>query len=293
MPVTRRQFLTISAAASSLSLLPLVQSHAAASASSKMKLGLVTYLWGKDWDLPTLIANCEKTGIGGVELRTQHQHGVEPSLTPAQRKEVRKRFADSPVELIGYGSNAQFHEADQEKVKHNIELTKSYIKLMHDCGGTGVKVKPNGFAKGVPHEKTLQQIGRALNVVAAFGAEYGQKIRLEVHGRGTCELPNIQAIMDVADHENVGVCWNSNDTDLTGEGLDYNFKLVQDRLGDTVHIRELNKGSYPYSKLFKLFMRQGYSGWILLECHSTPPDPFAALKGQKAIFDRIMARELN
>jgi hypothetical protein len=28
---------------------------------SKMKLGLVTYQWGKDWDLPALIANCEKT----------------------------------------------------------------------------------------------------------------------------------------------------------------------------------------------------------------------------------------
>jgi hypothetical protein len=26
---------------------------------SKMKFGLVTYQWGKDWDLPTLIANWE------------------------------------------------------------------------------------------------------------------------------------------------------------------------------------------------------------------------------------------
>ena len=33
---------------------------------SKMKLGLVTYQWGKDWDLPTLISNCEKTGLLGV-----------------------------------------------------------------------------------------------------------------------------------------------------------------------------------------------------------------------------------
>ncbi len=48
---------------------------------SKMKLGLVTYLWGKDWDLPTLIANCEETGLLGVELRTEHAHGVETSLS--------------------------------------------------------------------------------------------------------------------------------------------------------------------------------------------------------------------
>jgi len=41
-----------------------------------MRFGLVTYQWGKDWDLPTLIANCKKTGLLGVELRTQHAHGV-------------------------------------------------------------------------------------------------------------------------------------------------------------------------------------------------------------------------
>lgn len=33
--------------------------------ASTMKLGLVTYLWGKDWLLPELIANCEKNGISG------------------------------------------------------------------------------------------------------------------------------------------------------------------------------------------------------------------------------------
>ena len=58
------------------------ESAVAPAAGSKMKLGLVTYLWGQDWDLPTLIANCEKTGIHGVELRTEHKHGVEPKLEP-------------------------------------------------------------------------------------------------------------------------------------------------------------------------------------------------------------------
>ena len=45
-------------------------------------LGLVTYLWGKDWDLPTLIANCEATNFAGVELRSTHKHGVEVTLSP-------------------------------------------------------------------------------------------------------------------------------------------------------------------------------------------------------------------
>ena len=63
---------------------------------------------------------------------TQHAHGVEPVLSKAQRIEVGKRFADSPVELVGYGSNAQYHENDPAKVQANIALTKEYLRLMHD-----------------------------------------------------------------------------------------------------------------------------------------------------------------
>ena len=78
----------------------------------KVKLGLCTYLWGKDWDLPTVIANCAKSKVLAVELRTQHKHGVEPSISAAERKEVKKRFAASPVLLLGVGSNECFHHVD-------------------------------------------------------------------------------------------------------------------------------------------------------------------------------------
>ncbi len=263
---------------------------ARAAGASKMRFGLVTYLWGKDMTLPELISACERSGLLGVELRTQHAHGVEPTLTKAQRREVRKRFEDSPVTLVGYGSNAQFHENDAEKVKYNIELTKKYIHLMHDCGGSGVKVKPNGFVKGVPREKTIEQIGKALNVVGAYGADYGQKIRVECHGRGTSELPVMKAIMEVADHPNVYVCWNSNDVDVQGKGLEYNFNLVKDRFGDTVHVRELDQGDYPYDKLFKLFKSIDYEGWFLLEGRGDPPDKVAAMIEQRKAFERLVAQ---
>src|SRR5215212_773440 len=110
-----------------------------------MQLGLVTYMWGAEWDLPTLIKNCEETGFRGVELRSGHKHGVEPTLNEAQRKEVAKRFADSKVELLGLGSACEYHSPDADVLKKNIEQTKDFIRLCHDLGGTGVKVRPNGL----------------------------------------------------------------------------------------------------------------------------------------------------
>ena len=254
-----------------------------------IRLGLVTYLWGRDWDLPTLIANCEKTGMEGVELRTEHAHGVEPEIGPEKRAEVKKRFADSPVVPVGLGSNEAFHYPNPDQLKRAIERTKAFIKLSHDIGGLGVKVKPNDLPKDVPQEKTIEQIGKALNELAAFAADYGQKLRLEVHGQCS-PLPIMRKIMDIATHPNVGLCWNSNAEDLQGEGLEFNFNLVKHRLADTVHVRELNIGDYPYQKLFELLVQNNYKGWILLECRTNPPDRVAALIEQRKVWEEMMAK---
>lgn len=260
-----------------------------ASKTTGMKFGLVTYLWGQDMDLPTVIESCEASGLTGVELRTEHRHGVEPKLTSAERKEVRRRFESSQVTLVGYGSNAQFHENDPERVRANIELAKQYVQLMHDCGGSGVKVKPNGFVNGVPREQTIEQIGKALNELGEYGQKYGQQIRVEVHGTGTSELPVMKAIFDVANHPNVAVCWNSNGEDLKGEGLEHNFDLVCNRFGATAHVRELNSDDYPWQQLFSLFRKVKYEGWVLLEARGNPADKVAALKEQKQLFDKLAA----
>ena len=160
---------------------------------------------------------------------------------------------------------------------------------MHDCGGSGVKVKPNGFVKDVPHEKTIEQIGKALNEVAEYGEKYGQQIRVEVHGAETQELPNMKAIFDVAIHPNVAVCWNSNAEDLKGDGLKHNFNLVKNRFGATVHVRELTMDDYPYVELFRLFKEIKYAGWILLEARTEPKDKIAALIEQRQAFEKLTA----
>ena len=133
-----------------------------------MKFGLVTYLWAQDWDLPTIIANCEKAGYHGVELRTQHAHKVETNLNASQRAEVKRRFADSSVKCIGYGSNFEYHSPDPAILRKNIDQTKEYIKLCRDIGATGIKVKPNDLPAGVPKEKTIAQIAASLNEVGKF-----------------------------------------------------------------------------------------------------------------------------
>ncbi len=290
--LVRREFLKHSIACAAVLAAPRLRevSLAAEPRGQNIAFGMVTYQWGKDWDVPTLLSNCQAAGLRAVELRTGQAHKVEPSLTPSQRAEVKARFADSPVTLAGLGSAEEFHNPDPAKLKKAIESTKAFVKLSHDVGGSGVKVRPNDLPKTVAPEKTIEQIGLALKHLGAFAADYGQQIRLEVHG-GCARVPVIKQIMDVADHPNVTVCWNSNRQDLEGEGLAANFALVKNRLGATAHVRRLDSSDYPFAQLIGLFVAADYRGWLLLEAGDpAPKDRVQGLKDQKALFDKMVAQ---
>ena len=240
---------------------------------AKMKLGTVTYNLAKDWDVPTIIKNCAEAKFQGVELRTSHAHGVEVTLTKPQREEVKKQFRDSPVELMGLGSAFDFHPA---KLRADIASTKEYAVLAQDVGAPGVKVRPNGLPKEVPKEKTLEQIGKSLREIGEFAAGHDVQIRLEVHGSETSQVPNIKTIMDVADHKNVGVCWNSNQSDLDGEGFDHNFNLLKNKIF-SVHMRDLYLDEYPFRKLLTGLNESGFSGYCLAEIPESK-DPLRVMK---------------
>ncbi len=294
MPLSRREMLAAASAAALLgqatgSLMGQQKDAAASAKEVSFGFGLVTYMWGSDLELPELLEVCRKSGLAGVELRTSHKHGVEPSLTAEQRVEVRKRFDDSGVTMVGIGSDERFDNPDPALVKKAVERSKEFIRLSHDVGGSGVKVKPDKFYDNVPHEKTIAQIADALNELGEYGAGFGQQVRLEVHG-GCSELPVIKQIMDRAKDSNVAVCWNSNVTDLKGDGLEANFKLVRDRFGQTVHVRSFKSNDYPWDKLIKLLVASDYAGWVLLEAGGDlPKDRVEALAEQAEMFHKFVA----
>lgn len=249
---------------------------------SPMKLGTVTYNLAKDWDIETIILNCEQARFEGVELRTTHAHKVEVDLSAAQREAVKKRFADSKVALMSLGSAFDYHTPDPTKLRQDIEATKKYIQLAHDVGASGVKVRPNGLPKGVPIEKTLAQIGASLRELGEFGSQLGVQIRLEVHGEGTSKIQHIKTIIDAANHKDVGVCWNSNQTDLDDPGFDRNFALLKDKIF-TVHMRDLYLDEYPFRKLLNALVDSGFTGFCLAEIPQAS-DPVRVMRYYRSLW---------
>lgn len=278
----RRHFLSTLAAVPAAAALPSPRAPQPAG-RPPLKLGTVTYNIAKDWDVPTIIKNLTEVGMDAVELRTTHTHGVEISLSPQARAEVRKRFEDSPIKIGGLGTTCEYHAPDPAVVRRNVEETKQWVQLAHDIGSPGVKVRPNGLPKGVPEEKTLEQIGTALRECGVAAADRGVSIQLEVHGAETSRLPRIRKILDYGgNHPAVRVCWNSNQTDLADGGFQPAFDLVKAQIGQ-VHMRDLFLEEYPWRTLLTALADMRFEGYCFAEIPESS-DPVRVLKYYRALF---------
>src|SRR5436190_12495481 len=242
--MNRRSFLSASAAA--MAGLPDVIAGQRSTAGPSMRLGCVTYNLLKDSDVDTIIQKLQTAGWEAVELRTGHKHGVEPSLGPDERKRVRQRFQTSGVRLLSFGTTTRFQSADAAERMKQVEIAKQFVDLAHDTGALGIKIQPLGFAKGVSKEATVDYYAAALRELGDYGRSKKVEIWVEVHGRDTSDPPFNAAMMKAAAHDNVGLCWNSNPTDINNGSVRESFALLKPWIRN-VHIHELSDPAYPYS----------------------------------------------
>ncbi len=237
--------------------------------SGQLHLGLVTYNVAKAWDIDTILRLLEETGFEGVEFRSTHAHGVEPTLSAVERAAVRKKCAERGMKQVSLGTACEFHSPDSAIVRKNIEECRAFVLLARDLGARGIKVRPNGLPKEVPEEKTIEQIGRALTECGAFAQDHGVEIWVEVHGQGTKKPANMRRIMDACGHPAVGITWNSNDSDVADGSVSAAFALLQPFIR-CCHITDL-WSDYPYRELFSLLVGSGYDRFNLCEFPGTVP----------------------
>ncbi len=277
----RRQFLANTGAASAAGTLDL-RAASKAAAGPRFHLGAVTYNTLKDFDVDTIIRILQDVHFEGVELRTGHKHGVEPSIGAEERQRVRRKFEQSRVRLVSYGTTCRFQSPDAAERDRQLSVAKQFVDLAHDTGAMGIKIQPMGFPDGVPIPTTIQNFGNSLHQLGDYGASKGVEIWVEVHGRGTSDPPKTAAIIKAADHQNVGVCWNSNDTDIVNGSVKPSFDLLKPWIR-SVHINELANENYPWRELFTLLREANYDRYTFAEVAESK-DPERFLRWYRALW---------
>jgi sugar phosphate isomerase/epimerase len=259
----------------------------------RLKLGLTTYTIGAQWSITELIENLTKVEIFGVELRTdlKYAHGLELTTGKAERNEAKKRFADSPVKLVGIASGERFDSPDPVKLEKSIERTKELLQFSTDLGSPGLRVFPNDFQKDVPQEKTLEQIIVSLKQLAPTAENLNQEIRLEAHGN-IGRLPTLRKIAEAVAHPRVRIMLNSDFRDTEGDGLETNLNLVGDYLAHNVHIHDLLATNYTkagfYEKQFAFLKKRNWDGWCLLEISDKPANRLDEILRQRQRWEELM-----
>ncbi len=271
--MNRRNFVVGAGATIASSAFKLVAANQT-NAGPGFHLGAVTYNTLKEFDVDTIIRVLQEARFEGVELRTGHKHGVEPSIGAEQRKQVRRKFEQSKVRLVSYGTTCRFQSPDPAERERQLDVAKQFVDLAHDTGARGIKIQPMGFPDGVPIPTTIQNFGNSLHQLGDYGLSKGVEIWVEVHGRGTSDPPNAAAILKAAAHQNVGACWNSNDTDIVNGSVRPSFELLKPWIR-SVHINELADDRYPWRELFTLLREAKYDRYTFAEAaESKEPERF-------------------
>jgi len=249
-----------------------------------MKLGLLTYNIARDWDLTTLLDRAKALGFDGVSFRVDrgHAHGVELSLTPAERQAIREQVAAAGLEVCGLSSGCYYDAVDGTELRRQIEHTQALLQLAADVGAPGLKVFGNNFheEEGIPRRRTIEQIASALKECAQFASHLGVEVRFEMHGDLSPWRYSVQ-VMELADEANVGLIYNSDPQDVVHGSIRETLEHVHPWLRH-VHLHDL-ADPFPYCELFHFLVGMGYDGYTVAELPESS-DPMRLLRYFRALW---------
>jgi len=234
----------------------------------------MTYQLGMKWDIDTIIKNCTETKFEHVELRTTHAHGVEVTLSAAERAAVKKRFVDAGI-AISLASGFRYNSPDPAVLRKNIDGTKEYTLLARDVGAIGVRV----FGDNAKDDKMMKQIGDALAEVGEFGHNNGVDIRVCDDGP---TVAMVKRNIEASKSPYVYLNWNCPMSDMEGDGFEANFNSVKNLIRN-VHLRDLYN-EYPWRLFFSLLSKSGYKGYLDAEIPASDEDPIRFMKYYRALF---------
>ncbi len=271
---TRRKFLQTSAISSAAMMLPAATMGSIPSTSDQnalairknfsMKLGFMTSM-AQDKTVPELIGMAKTHGYKAIEFRPEWKqaHGVELSMTKAQRQETRARFADNGIEISAISPGVKFVNDDRDQ---QLEKMYQYIDLAVDLDASCIRF----FADKLPDDPGQRQeshkVQAEYQVRAAEKAwEAGVTLALETHsnsiGYDAGEMMFLAGFPPA-----FRINWHLAHGLKRGEDADTGYRHVKGRV---VHAHfsfpDDNEAMKALERQFELLLYDGFAGTFSVE----------------------------
>ena len=180
------------------------------------------------------------------------------------------KCADAGIEIVSIASGNRFHEQDPDRVQENISRVMRIVEFAAALGAPRVRVFGNNFPDGVDRNAVIRQVARCLHELAAFAEPYDVSVDLEMHGEFLSKEAARTA--DLADHDNLGLIFNSDPRDVENGSVAHVFDASGDRIHH-IHMHHLTEVDFPYRAMLRLLVARGYDGYLSAEMGKTDGDP--------------------
>lgn len=248
----------------------------------KPKLPLLSFstLGCPDWPLDKILDVAVANNYKGIEIRgIQREMDLRKSPhfnSDASIKETRKKFRDKDLKIVGFGSSAAMHHADQTARNKAMDEAKRFIEIADKAGCPYVRVFPNNFPKETPKEKTMELMSAGLNELAKFSKGTHVKVLMETHG-DLIWSDDLVKVMNTVDADRVGLVWDiSNMWTVTKEDPQMVYSKIKKWVKHT-HIKDISlaggketyalfgEGDVPAFEAIDLLSKNGYKGYYSFE----------------------------
>ena len=253
-----------------------------------MKLSIDTYVICGDMELEKLIDVAKSNGYAAIEFRAEsgQKHGVEPEISKAQRREIKKKMADAGMAASCISTSVRYESPDLTERRKNIERAKQFMELAADIDCGRIRTFGNDFPRGSDKEEVIKYVGESLREVAESSAGSGVDALLEMHGQFYYWEYCLNAVK-IADHPNVAINYNSDSRDLVDGSVAQTYRHVAELLRH-VHMHDLADPGFPYKELFQLLKDDGYDGYMSLEMGYKGGDPETVMKLYAALYRELV-----
>lgn len=226
-----------------------------------MKLGFTTYQLPQNLNFEESIRLAKKTGCAGIDFRTGnvYKHGVEVSLSPEERRQMRRMLEDNYLELASINSEYSFDNPDENERRKSIEGAKQCCLLASDFSSRLVRLFGNIIRTDNAHE-TVKYVSDAIREVCDYAATLNVTCLIEMHGDFNYYGYALE-VVHLVDRPNIGILYNCDLRDLLAGSCIDTFKRVE-KYVKHIHCKDLDSG-YPFTELFEELYRIGYDGYLL------------------------------
>ena len=253
--------------------------------SNGIKFGFALDMNVKNFDLPKIIQNCEAVKYAGIEFLMQQSNIDELATNAAQRLELKKRFADSPLKCIGLSNTQPINLSHTDKRAMALTDTFSLINLCYNINGNSIGIKLADLDIN-ENPDFIEYAAEFLNTIGNYANEYDRKIRVEICDINNNTIENLKCLFDQIEQPNIGICWNSFKNSKTSL-LKENLPLLKDYL-DTVHIQISGSDRYYQQSLFNLLVQMNYSGWVIVNDQLQDQNNIITMKEQVSVLNKMI-----